>query len=274
MNARLPAGVEGEAPRDRRFVTALARGLEVLRCFGPDDLWLGHREIARRTGLPPSTVSRLAYTLKMLGCLKAGPGIGQYGLDAGVIALGFSMLGRYDIARIARPTMQALADEAGVQVALCVRHGLEVVYVGHCRAPQARSVLGLDVGARLPLAPTAAGRALVAGLEPAEQRRLLQQLQQAARPEAELQGLRQALQAHAAEGFTRSTEDWERGVSAVAVPLQLGAGLAPMALSCGTASSALGGAEMATLGQRLRAAAEEVRHAVQRGGEPRTGRSR
>ena len=266
MNARLPAGWDDGAPRDRRFVTALARGLEVLRCFGPDDQWLGHREIARRTGLPPSTVSRLAYTLKMLGCLKAGPTIGQYGLDAGVIALGFSMLGRYDIARIARPTMQALADEAGVQVALCVRHGLEAVYVGHCRALQARSVLGLDVGARLPLAPTAAGRALLAALEPAEQQRVMQQLQQAQRPEEELQGLQQALQAYAAEGFTRSNEAWESGVSAVAVPLQLGAGLAPLALSCGTASSTLDAPAMALLGQRLRAAADEVRHAVQRGG--------
>lgn len=265
MNARLPAALPDEAPRDRRFVTALARGLEVLRCFGPEDLWLGHREIARRTGLPPSTVSRLAYTLKMLGCLKAGPAVGQYGLDAGVIALGFSMLGRFDIARIARPYLQALADEADVQVALAVRHGLEAVYVGHWRSSRARSVLGLDVGARLPLAPTAVGRALVAALEPQERTLLLLQFERERRPAAEVAGLQQSLDAFGHEGFTRSTEEWESGVSAVAVPLVLGAGLTPLALSCGTASSLLQGPAMAALGRRLVGAADEVRRAVQRG---------
>ncbi|MDH3232081.1 MAG: helix-turn-helix domain-containing protein, partial [Alphaproteobacteria bacterium] len=58
------AGAAGA--KDRQFVTALARGLEVLRAFqegGP----LGNQEIARRTGLPKPTVSRLTHTLKQLG---------------------------------------------------------------------------------------------------------------------------------------------------------------------------------------------------------------
>ena len=32
--------------KDRQFVTALARGLEILRCFGPGDRHLGNQEIA------------------------------------------------------------------------------------------------------------------------------------------------------------------------------------------------------------------------------------
>ncbi len=258
-------GLEVDAPRDRRFVTALARGLEVLRCFGPEDLWLGHREIARRTRLPPSTVSRLAYTLKSLGCLKAGPVVGQYGLDVGVIALGFSMLGRYEIARIARPYMQALADEADVQVALVARHGLEVVYVGHCRASRARSVLGLDVGARLPLATTASGRALLAAMEPAERQLLLQQSDTDGNSARQWASVHRELEAYTRNGFTRSIDEWESGVSAVGVPLVLGAGITRLALSCGTASAVLRGDALASLGRRLVDIAANVRRAVQRG---------
>ncbi|MBW2688717.1 MAG: helix-turn-helix domain-containing protein, partial [Deltaproteobacteria bacterium] len=56
-----------ENSKDRQFVTALARGLEVLRCFKPRDRHLGNQDIAERTGLPKPTVSRLTYTLTRMG---------------------------------------------------------------------------------------------------------------------------------------------------------------------------------------------------------------
>lgn len=54
---------------DRRFATTLARGLSVLRAFRPSNDGLGNAEIAERTGLPRSTVSRLTFTLQTLGYL-------------------------------------------------------------------------------------------------------------------------------------------------------------------------------------------------------------
>jgi len=35
---------------DRKFVNALGRGLDVLRCFGPRDRWVATQHIAARTG--------------------------------------------------------------------------------------------------------------------------------------------------------------------------------------------------------------------------------
>ena len=46
-----------EASKDRQFVTALARGLEVLRAFRAHDDLLGNQEIAQRTGLPNSPLA-------------------------------------------------------------------------------------------------------------------------------------------------------------------------------------------------------------------------
>src|SRR5690606_35108514 len=77
-----------EAPDNRQFVTALARGLELLRCFRPDSAELSNQLLARRSGLPRPTVSRLTYTLRTLGYLDYDPDSGKYRLGPGVLALG------------------------------------------------------------------------------------------------------------------------------------------------------------------------------------------
>ena len=69
-------------------VASLARGLALLRAFRPEDRGLSNRELAERTGLPPSTVSRLTGTLVELGFLDHDPGSGRYALTASVAALG------------------------------------------------------------------------------------------------------------------------------------------------------------------------------------------
>src|SRR5690606_2714073 len=67
----LPGLVDAtEMSTDRQFTTNLARGLEVLRAFTPDEPLLGNRELMSRTGLPKATVWRLTYTLTTLGYLN------------------------------------------------------------------------------------------------------------------------------------------------------------------------------------------------------------
>ena len=61
---------------DPNFVTALARGLELLRAFRPGDTLLGNQEFVRRTGFPKATVSRLAGTLVSLGYLRYDEALG------------------------------------------------------------------------------------------------------------------------------------------------------------------------------------------------------
>jgi DNA-binding IclR family transcriptional regulator len=63
------AGGASAATGDRKFVTALARGLEVLRACTPTEGLLGNGELVERTGLPKPTVSRLTHTLTKLGYL-------------------------------------------------------------------------------------------------------------------------------------------------------------------------------------------------------------
>ncbi len=246
---------------DPNMVTALARGLDVLRAFRREDAALGNQELARRTGLPKATVSRLSYTLSRLGYLVYLPDLGKYRLGAAVLGLGFSYLGAAGIRDMARPMMQELADYAGVTVALGQRDGLAMVYIEVCRSSGVVH-LTMDIGARIRIGTSAMGRAYIAALPPAERAPLLQEIaarDPASWPSVEL-GLSQARRDLVEHGFTMSMGEWQPDVNAVGVPVAAGGGTLDFALNCGGPAYLLPrakllediGPRLATIGARLR----------------------
>ena len=233
---------EVDPSTDRRFVTALARGLQLLRCFKPQDRWLRHQELARRSGLPQATVSRLSFTLTSLGYLRHRSETGEYALSPAVLSLGFSMLTNFEIGRIARPLMEALAEHTQAAISLGVRHDTSMVYVAHCRS-SARLILGLDVGTRLPLAVTAMGRAMWCQATPGVQALVCRRLE-AQEPErwpALQAGLLRAQRDHAERGYTSSESEWESEIAAVGVGIDIGDGREPLALTIGGPAARLKG---------------------------------
>ncbi len=102
----------GDAPgsTDRAFVTALARGLEVLRCFRPGEVGLSNSDIAQRTGLPRPTVTRLTHTLRRMDYLVQVEATGQYRLGAGVLQLGYGVLAGIGLAGRAAEVMRVLQE--------------------------------------------------------------------------------------------------------------------------------------------------------------------
>jgi len=256
--ARAPRSRAGTA-QDRQFVTALARGLEVLRVFKPGDVWLGNQDLAERTGLPKPTVSRLTYTLTQLGYLLYSEELGKYRLGAGVLALGYAMLAGMDIRERARPLMQRLADEVNAAVSLGTRDRLNMVYLETCRGPGALT-LRLDVGSRIPIGTTAMGRALLAALPDSERDYLLSHLRKHhGRDFAPiLKGVEAAVRDVKTRGFCFSVGDWQRDVHAVGAPLVAPDGSAVFALNCGGPSFLLTREKLETeIGPRL---AELARH--------------
>ncbi|MDM0001076.1 IclR family transcriptional regulator [Variovorax sp. J22P240] len=262
--AAAPLRKTGDATTDPRYVTALARGIELLRAFKPQDRWLSHGEIVRRTALPRATVSRLTFTLTALGYLQHRDEAGEYALSPAVLGLGFAMLGNFDIARIARPTLQALADRCKAAVSLGARHNLEMIYVAHCRST-ARLILGLDVGARLPLARTAMGRAVLCATPTIERELLLEGIASAegdgwpplSRRLTEVQAQLDA------RGFVTTEGEWDPAISAAAVPVNLGDGRTLLGLSVGGASTWLNGTFLHDeVGPLLVSAAAEIVAAI------------
>jgi DNA-binding IclR family transcriptional regulator len=221
--------------KEPQVVTALARGLSVLRCFRQGDRFLGNQEIAERTGLPKATVSRLTNTLTILGYLNHSKRFNQYSLGTAVLSLGYSMLGNLDILKSARPLMQELADNVEASVSLAARDGLHMVYLENCVARANMIALRIDVGARTRIANTAMGRALLCGLPEAERAELIAQIRQAT-PKAEWPkiktGIDQGAIDYREKGFCFSLGDWRENVNSIAVPLIQADG-SVLAINCG-----------------------------------------
>lgn len=232
----------GPAPRDddRHFVTALARGLDVLACFRSGDALLANGELAARCGLPKSTISRLTLTLERTGYLRYAEDVGKYRLGNAVLGLGSAMLSAMGIRQLARPLMQEVADFSRAVVALGVRVGIGIIYIEVCRDKTAMS-LSLDVGSRVPLATTAIGRAYYAAAPAHERAEIAQQLR--ANDEAAWPRHRRALDAALDQqrkaGCCGSFGDWQPDVHGIAIGFHPGGGHPVMALNCGGPSFSL-----------------------------------
>jgi len=222
------------ANEDRQFVTALARGLEVLSCFRAQHGVLGNQDIARLCGLPKSTVSRLTHTLTRLGYLVQATDTGKYQLGTASLALGSAMLARMDIRKIARPLMQELADFSGAMVSLAIRDRFSMLYVESCRSAAALT-LSVDVGSRLPLATSAIGRAWLVDAPLHEREQVLSDMRAADATDwkSVQHGLDQAMQDRRQLGITRSYGEWQTNVNGIARAVNPGHGLPLMAINCG-----------------------------------------
>jgi len=243
----------GRAAESRQYVRSLARGLEVLKVFDADDRGLSNAEIARRTGFPKPTVSRLTFTLLALGYLHLDEITGRYSLHPHVLSLGYPVLSQLSIREIARPMMQQLADSCRGAVSMGVRDGLNMIVIERARHGSLTTV-PLDIGVDRDLAKTALGRAYLAGLTPARRDALLAEVAQTA-PDmlADVEaGMESAITHYRAHGYTISAGEWMTDYFAVGVPLTLRNGKI-FAFNCGGLAGQIGRDNLPELGRHLAA---------------------
>jgi DNA-binding IclR family transcriptional regulator len=227
-------GSEATGRADADQVVALGRGLEILECFRVGERHLGNQDIAKRTGLPKATVSRLTRTLVNLGYLAYSEALGKYRLGNAVLPLGFSLLSSMEVRHVARPFMHALADYAQAAVSFGVRDRLTMVYVENCQG-NALLTLRLDVGSVIPLATTAMGRAYLCAVPASERDLLMDQLkaQYSDQWPKVKAGLEQAARDFHERGFCVSAGNWQQDIHAVGVPLVLRDGMGILGFNCG-----------------------------------------
>ncbi|SAH85197.1 IclR family transcriptional regulator [Bordetella ansorpii] len=202
-------------------VSALARGLAVLRFIGGQETAPTLKDISEGTGIPKATTLRLVGTLTAAGLLRRPPGSERYALGPGVMALSHAYLSRIDLRAEARGPMRAFAEEAGVTVHLGTRDRLEMVLLESVRPASAAIVMRIGIGARLGLATSASGRAYLAGLPEEDRHRLIDSLRVGLDDRWPMlaEPLQQALAQYQEEGYVASFGEWHPDVNAVATPL-------------------------------------------------------
>ncbi len=241
------------------FVTALARGMEVLRCFTPATPELGASQIARMTGLPQPTVWRLCHTLLELGYLDAMPGRQTMRPGIRLLGLGQAVLSGQPIAELALPHMQTIASRHEGAVSLGARDGLSMIYLQRC---QGSSIVLADlrIGSRVPLATSATGWAYIAGLGQTERRAVIAELRAERREKwSEIEArLTEALNDYADTGYIVNIGSLHARINSVAVPVRSPDGGAILSLSSGGISQVFQPDKLAEIGEELKKLAAKL----------------
>ena len=149
---------------DIPVIAPLARGLDVLRAFEAGDPPLRNQEIARRTKLPPSSVSRITGSLVSLGYLAYDAGSQAYSLTPAVLGFGQVFLSGIPVRYRLRQGMRDLADKFGATVALGARSRNEMIYIECCKGPSPVP-FRFDVGSSILLNRSAMGWGYLGGLD-------------------------------------------------------------------------------------------------------------
>ncbi|MEZ5714176.1 MAG: helix-turn-helix domain-containing protein [Paracoccaceae bacterium] len=221
-------------------MASLEKGLSILTAFRPEDRALTNQELADRTGLPRPTVARFTHTLRKLRYLAYHPRTARYSLTARVVELsraGFASTGLRDVLR---PALQALSELGPFSVALGIPVDGGIRYLELVRRPEA-IVLNLEVGALVPILPTAIGRAYLAEMSETRREAMLTRLGagMADAPPGWQDAVRAEAARFAARGYVTSFGGWWPELSAVATTIRQAEDGDPLLLSLSGLSSVM-----------------------------------
>ena len=205
---------------DNKLVSALVRGISILRCFTPTVQELSGKELTDLTGLPKPTLFRLLDTLCELGMLRYSERVSKYVPGLGMLNMAAPALARMTVRQIARPLMEDLANHIDGQVQISVGSAQDLTCVELVQGRESK-VYRSEVGIPVSRTRTASGRAYLCALPDAERAQFLTQFE--AKEPARLPWLQDRLAdaRHDLEqnGFCRSHGDLHREIASIAVPM-------------------------------------------------------
>jgi len=206
------------------FIEAIARGLDVIRAFGPGQPMMSLAAVANASHLPRPTARRILKTLEELGYVRQVEG--GYELTPRVLDLGMSYVLSRGLWEVARPHMEALVARTRESSSIAQLDGSDIVYVARVAVPKIVT-LAVTIGTRFPAMQTSLGKVLLAALPPAEADRVLAEPSRSGivprwQPDAGERAT--VLREVRARGWALTDEQLAPGIRSVAVPLRDGDG--------------------------------------------------
>jgi len=224
--------------RSATFVTAFARGLQVIATFGPDAERMTVAEAAAKARLDRAVTRRLLLTLADLG--YAATDGKQFELTSQVLRLGFSYLAAMGLDVRLQPQLDALSREIQESVSVSMLDGNDVVFVARSDAAGRQIASSVKIGTRLPAFTSASGRMLLS-MQPDEQ---VLALLRVAKINAmtrhtivDRRALLEAVQKARKDGYAINDQETEEGLLGAAVLLRNRSGRAVASLNANSHSA-------------------------------------
>ncbi|WP_158845482.1 IclR family transcriptional regulator domain-containing protein [Saccharothrix deserti] len=206
------------------FIEALARGLDVLRCFEAGRPAMTLSEIAAATDLARPTVRRILITLEQLGYVRAVDS--TFMLTPRVLELGMAYIGATNLWDLCRPHLKWLVDQTNESCSLAQLDGSDIVYVARVAVPKLVT-LGVTIGTRFPALQTSLGKVLLAALSPAELDEVLAEPSRSGitpRWTPDREEIDATLRDVRAKGWAATDEQLAPGIRSIAAPVRDGDG--------------------------------------------------
>lgn len=264
----MPKIVNESAPVEPSATSALSRGIQVLQCFTTADQAISSNEIIERTGLPRPTVFRITATLRQLGLIHYDERRATFTLGVRMLALAAPVLSRLTLRKLARPSMQQLADHAKCEIILAIGTDRDLVVVESVQSPDS-AIYRLDLGTRLSVAHSVTGRVYLLTAAAAQREAFLERMgassgDMRAVLEAQLQATAHSLRK---TGYAVDHSESLPEVHVVAVPLRRPIDAETVVVSCMVPVYAATAAHIHDVGLRLVNLASNLESSLGRLGE-------
>ncbi|HAJ11828.1 MAG: IclR family transcriptional regulator C-terminal domain-containing protein [Hydrogenophaga sp.] len=218
-----PAALRSTTIAKADFIEGMAKGMAVLESFDTERQRLNATQAAERAGLTRAAARRHLLTLAHLGYLDTDGT--HYWLSPKVLRFSGSYLASARLPRLLQPTLNRLAVQTRESFSAVVLDGHEVVIVARSAAVGGQRLMayGLHLGARLPAHATSTGRVLLAAMPRSE---LSAWLKGRDLPKltplttTDHKALRAVIDQVRTDDYAVASEEHERGVHALAVPLR------------------------------------------------------
>lgn len=210
-----------DSPASRQaFVQGLARGLDVIRSFGPDRSAMTLSQVSRATGLTRASARRALLTLAELGYVRSEGQV--FSLTPKVLELGYAYLSGLSLDKIVEPHLRALVEMTHEVSSLTVLNVPNIVYLVRF-AERRFTSLHISVGSFVPAHATAMGQVLLAHLTAPQIEHYLKTYpleRFTDRTVTDETQFREILSNVRARGYAITDQELVEGIRAVAVPVR------------------------------------------------------
>lgn len=207
---------------DHYVPQSVLRAARVLELLAQSPRPMRLSELSRSLGISKSSLLGVLSALEAVGWLeRAGPKA-DYRVGRGLLDLSRKAFGQWDLALLARPLMEQLAERVGESVFVGILQGEQVVILA-CVEGRSDMRVTSPPGTALPLLAAAVGKVLLAQMEPERAREILFHRplprfteRSICDPEEFMVHVEEARH----RGYATDDEEYLRGVRAVAAPLK------------------------------------------------------
>ncbi|MDQ3579699.1 MAG: IclR family transcriptional regulator [Actinomycetota bacterium] len=232
----------------------MQRAVAVLDALADGGAELGTNEIARRTGINASSISRLLSTLTEAQLVQHLPGTGRYRLGVRILQLASAARENLDLRTVARPLLEELAELSGETVTLSLPGEHDVMTVDFVQSSRSvRSVA--EIGRNSIAHATATGKVFLAcgGHLPEGELTRFTEITITDR-----RVLAVAIREISAQGYALAVRERDNDLSAVAVPVLDRTGQLIAILGIQGPATRFAGATMTALVPDLKARAARI----------------